>query len=272
MTVCAAYLRVSSIKQEKEGFSLAVQQKEIELFCQLNKYKLHKIYIDVLSGKDTNRKGYTDLLADATAGMFSKILVHKLSRFSRSVTDLSATVTHLDAINVTLQSIGEGIDTSTHVGKFIVNILCSVSELERSMIIDRIKMGLDERAKQGKSTARNLLGYDCQNKTIVVNAHESQIVRFIFDEYNKNPNYHHVARLCKDKGYVGKFKNPFSAQSIKSLLALKTYTGHINHHGEWLQGEHVPIISIAQFEHTQAQMYNINKLYKKHHRKDEMNE
>jgi len=260
MTVCAAYLRVSSVKQEKEGFSLAVQQKEIELFCQLNQYKLYKIYIDVLSGKDTNRKGYTDLLADATAGMFSKILVHKLSRFSRSVTDLSATVTHLDAVNVTLQSIGEGIDTSSHVGKFIINILCSVSELERSMIIDRIKMGLDERAKQGKSTARNLLGYDCQNKTIVINKREAVVVRFLFIEYCKNPNYHHVARLCKEKGYAGKFGNPFSAQSIKSLLTKRTYLGEVNHHGEWLQGEHEPIVDVGLFNCVQNLTHkNANK-------------
>lgn len=77
--------------------------------------------------------------------------------------------------------------------------------------------------KVGRVTAKAVLGYDIINKKLVINEKESQIVKFIFETYNKTRNYYQTAKICNEKGYAGKKGNMFHASSIKTIIQNQIY-------------------------------------------------
>ena len=88
-TIVAIYIRVSTIRQAEEGFSLDAQTSKLISFSEQNDYEIYKIYSDAgKSGKDTNRPGFQEMMNDMKKGLFNKVLVVKLDRISRSVIDL----------------------------------------------------------------------------------------------------------------------------------------------------------------------------------------
>lgn len=77
--------------------------------------------------------------------------------------------------------------------------------------------------KVGRVTAKAVLGYDIINKKLVINEKESQIVKFIFETYNKTKNYYQTAKICNEKGFTGKKGNMFHASSIKTIVQNQIY-------------------------------------------------
>lgn len=117
----AIYTRVSTTEQAREGYSLEAQEKVLREYCVLKKYQIIDIYSDEgISGKDiTHRPEMNRLLADAKAQKFDIILVWKLTRFSRRLSDLTKTCEDLEKWNVYLVSYSESFDCSTPAGKMI---------------------------------------------------------------------------------------------------------------------------------------------------------
>lgn len=113
------------------------------------------------SGATLDRPAFQRLLADAKAGKFKVIVVYKIDRISRSLRDFVNLVSELEKYGVAIVSATQNFDTSTALGRFIMNILMSFAELERGMISDRVRDKAAAQARKGRRTCGiAILGYD----------------------------------------------------------------------------------------------------------------
>lgn len=252
-TSVAIYVRVSTLDQAREGYSLAAQRKILTNWCKERGFVIFKVYEDAgISGKDMNhRPQLLEMLDDANQKLFNLILVWSLSRFTRSVADLYVTCSKLQKLNVNLVSFTESFDNTTIAGRAVMGVLGIFAQMEREMISERVKMALAERATQGKCTCRKTLGYDLINGRLVVNKPEADQVRYIYETYIKHRNFLEVARICNARGIRGKRGNILHASSVKVILTRPIYIGYFTFHDQIYRGPHESIIDQKTFNTVQ---------------------
>ena len=263
-TKAAIYIRVSTQEQAMEGYSLDAQKRTLTDYCRSMHYEIHGIYSDEgISAKDIeHRPGIMALIKDATDNKFDIILVWKLTRFSRNLANIVTVCEQLDKAGVTLVSYTEAFDSNTPSGRMIRSILGTVAQFEREIISENVKLGMSERAKQGKRTCSTVLGFDKDGKdSFVVNEKEAEYVRFCYKEFLKRKNVSEVASLARENGYSGKRGRKPSPASVMVILTRPIYAGYNVFHGKLYKGFYQPIISVKDFNKVQRIISRQGKLY-----------
>ena len=115
-----------------------------------------------ISGSKEKRPALDQLMADAKRRRFDAVLVARFDRFARSTRHLIQALEEFNALGVDFISLSESIDTSTPMGKMVFTIISAVAELERSLIRERVVMGLHKARQQGKKLGRPRLSVDVQ--------------------------------------------------------------------------------------------------------------
>ncbi|CAM4488392.1 hypothetical protein PbDSM24746_21210 [Paenibacillus macerans] len=268
----AIYVRVSTEEQATEGFSIQAQLSELERYALQNNLDIVERYIDEgFSGKTIEgRPQMRRLLKEVKQRQFQSVLIYRTDRLSRRTKDSLEIIEIFQKNNIQLLSITENVDLSNPVGIAMFQIMSSINELERNTIITRVKMGMTERAKQGKYNGGIVLGYDAVNKELIINEDEAHIVRTIFNFAEQDMGLKAITRRLNEMGYRTKKGNPFSTLSVKNILNNPIYIGKIrfNQLENWAEkrrsgkntdyilsdGNHDPIISIEQWENVQRIM------------------
>lgn len=175
--VAALYIRVSTLDQAREGYSLAAQQAALEAWAAQKSYATQLYADEGISGKDIgHRPAMRQMLADVEAGKIAVVAVWALSRLTRSVADLYATLELLAARGVALISHTEGFDTGTPTGRAMMGLLGVFAQMEREITAERVRAAMAERAAQGKRTCSCVLGYDLDGSdSLVPNPQEAEI-------------------------------------------------------------------------------------------------
>ncbi|MFC7751583.1 recombinase family protein, partial [Paenibacillus thermoaerophilus] len=173
----AIYVRVSTEEQATEGFSIQAQISELERYALQNNLEIVERYIDEgFSGKTIEgRPQMRRLLKEVSQGKFQSVLIYRTDRLSRKTKDSLEIIEILQKNNIQLFSITEKVDLSNPVGIAMFQIMSSINELERNTIITRVKMGMTERAKQGKYNGGIVLGYQAVNKELIIDEDEAHI-------------------------------------------------------------------------------------------------
>lgn len=135
------YVRVSTEEQNEARQKTALEQCDVE-----------QIYMDKLSGKDTNRPELKALLEYIRKG--DVVIVESISRAARNTADLLHIVERITAKGAEFVSLKESIDTSTPQGKFMLTVFAAMAELERECILQRQREGIAEAQKAGKYKGR----------------------------------------------------------------------------------------------------------------------
>lgn len=117
-------------------------------------YEIAGQYVDIASGADQRRPALDDLLKDAKAGRFDKILCTKIDRLARSITNLLYIMESLDRWGVGVEFLDQPIDTGTASGRMMLTVLGALAEFERELIRDRTRDGLARAAAQGHPPGR----------------------------------------------------------------------------------------------------------------------
>ena len=141
MLMKIGYIRVSKVEQN------TIRQETL-----MEALGVDEIYMDKVSGKNTNRPELQKMLHYVRKG--DTVIVESISRFARNTKDLLELVEQLTAKEVEFISQKESIDTSTPAGKFMLTIFAAVAELEREYILQRQREGIAEAKKQGKYHGR----------------------------------------------------------------------------------------------------------------------
>lgn len=259
----AIYIRVSTLDQAREGYSLDAQEKTLRKWCTDRGYEIYDLYADRgISGKDIDhRPEMRRLLKDAKYSKFDIVLFWALSRFTRSVSDLYQTMELLQEHNIGMVSYTEAFDTSTPMGRAMIGIVGVFAQLERELTGERVVAAMAERAAQGKRTCNEVLGYDLEGKdNFKINPAEAEYVRFCFEEYLRCKNLSEVAREADKRGFQGKRGKKPTAWSVRKIVNCPIYCGYNNFGGQLYKGRHMPIIDIDTFNKVAVLLEHQGKL------------
>jgi DNA invertase Pin-like site-specific DNA recombinase len=148
----ALYARVSTANN---GQDPEMQLRELREYVARRGWDLAGEYVDIgISGTKEKRPQLDLLLAEAHRRRFDAVVVWKFDRFARSVSHLLRALETFQALGIEFVSLTEGVDTSTPAGKMIFTVLGAVAELERSLIVERVKAGLRNARAKGKRLGR----------------------------------------------------------------------------------------------------------------------
>ena len=250
----AYYSRVSTAEQAENGHSISEQIDRMEKYCDAMGWSARQNYTDPgFSGASTDRPALQKLIKDVKAGKIQKVLVYKLDRLSRSQKDTLYLIEDVFIANgCDFVSMSENFDTSTPLGRAMIGILAVFAQLEREQIRERMHMGKEARAKQGKFGGSNHVpvGYDYIDGKLVTNEFEKLQVMQIFNDYANGLSVYQIADKLNSAGMIHKF-GKWQENTIRKVLTKKTYLGYLSFKGEWYQGEHEAFIDPELFETVQ---------------------
>ena len=149
------YMRVSSLDQHPETQLLDLRQMAAQRGLEI----VHE-YTDRISGAKARRPGLDQMMTDARHGKFDVVLVWASDRVARSVRHFLETLDELNRLNIEYISFRENIDTAGPLGRAIVVIIGAIAELERSLIIERVRAGMRRARLEGTHIGRNPLVLD----------------------------------------------------------------------------------------------------------------
>jgi len=148
----AIYARVSTSDKDQDPETQLLPARD---FCAAQGWETYDEYKDHAPANDlAHRVRWRDLLDDAAKRKFSVVLVFKLDRAFRSVKDMHDTLAAWELVGVSFKSIREQFDTSTALGRLLLNLIASLAEFELEMIRERVKAGMDRARRQGKPIGR----------------------------------------------------------------------------------------------------------------------
>ena len=255
----AIYVRVSTSSQAEEGYSIDEQKAKLEAYCEIKDWKIYDTYIDGgFSGANTQRPELERLISDAKRKKIDIVLVYKLDRLSRSQKDTLFLIEDVFAKNdVAFISLQENFDTSTPFGKASIGMLSVFAQLEREQIKERMMLGKEGRAKNGKSMSWTTIpfGYDYSKETgiLSVNPTQALIVKRIFTEYLNGKPVVKIIRDLNAEGHVGR-KRAWGETITKYLLKNETYLGKVKYKDKVYEGQHEPIITQELFDLVQLEV------------------
>lgn len=155
------YARVSSADQ-----NVATQLCDLRPLAAARGYQIVGEYTDTISGTKGKRPGLDRLMSDARRGRFDVVLVWAFDRMARSVRHFLEVLDELNRLNIGFVSFRENIDTDSALGRAMVVIVAAISELERSLIVERVKSGMRRAKLEGRQIGRARLDIDREQVVI----------------------------------------------------------------------------------------------------------
>jgi len=227
------YCRVSTDEQAKEGISIHEQQNRLQAYCVSQGWNNYKFYIDDgYSAKNTKRPQLQKLLNDCKQKNVSIVLVTKIDRFTRRLKDMLDLHKFLEDNDSSFCSASESFDTSTAVGRMMLQILVMFAEFERSRISERVTDNMVFNAQNGKVQQPPCFGYDLikdeinGEKLFIVNQEEAKWAIQIFKLFvEENYGYMKIAKYLNKNNVKTKKNKEWSAPGVRAYLTNQLLTG-----------------------------------------------
>ena len=205
----------------------------------------------------------TQLLADLDAGKIDLIVVYKVDRLTRSLSDFAKLVERLDAHGASFVSVTQSFNTTTSMGRLTLNVLLSFAQFEREVTGERIRDKIAASKKKGMwMGGYAAIGYDCVDRRLVINEREAKHVRRIFELYRDLGNVEKLKGALAAEGIRSKSRTrrngnvtggcAFSNGALFAILGNRIYRGEISHKGLTHAGQHEAIIDETLWEAVQA--------------------
>ena len=155
MKRAALYMRVSTVDQHPE-----TQLYDLRALAEQRGFEIVKEYTDKISGVKAKRPGLDQLLADARRRHFDLVIVWAFDRIARSVRHLIDVLDELNHLEVEFISFRENIDTGGPLGRAVVVIIGAIAELERNLIVERVRAGMRRAKLEGRQIGRRPIDID----------------------------------------------------------------------------------------------------------------
>ena len=239
---CAAY----ALSQRHEGWTVVPERYDDGGF----------------SGGNMQRPGLVRLLGDVAAGKVDIILVYKIDRLTRSLADFAKIVDVLDKAEASFVSITQSFNTTTSMGRLTLNMLLSFAQFEREVTGERIRDKIAASKRKGMWMGGPVpLGYEVDNRKLVINQKEADLVRHIYQRYLELPSVVELADELNRQGHRTKVQNRtsgphkggciFRRGTLYHLLSNRIYLGQMTHKADYFPGEHPSIIPTELWEAVQ---------------------
>lgn len=281
--IVAVYIRVSTNDQVE--YSPAAQLKAIKKYAKANNFEIDTKYIykdEGISGrKAEKRPAFMEMIKTAKTkprSPFSKILVHKFDRFARNREDsvvyksLLKKECNVDVISIT-ESIGD--DKFSVILEAMLEAMAEYYSLNLS---DEVYKGMTEKANRGEVQTRPAYGYDVLNGNLVINKKEAEIVKYIYNEFEKNVPMKRITASLLNLNIKTKNGKQFDIRRVEYILKNPTYKGYLlwaaNYNenkdnfdkryknGIYKKGNFEAIIDEKQFDRVQLKFQKNKEKYK----------
>ncbi len=215
------------------------------------------------SGKNLERPAIKELFEDVKAGEVDCVVVYTLDRLSRETKDSIEVTSFFRRHRVNFVAITQIFDNNTPMGKFVQTVLSGAAQLEREMIVERVKNKIATSKEQGLWMGGTLpLGYDVKDKELIINEKEAKLVKHIFERYIELKSMAELARELNSQGYRTKGKSDiFKKATVRRIITNPIYMGKIRHYEKEYEGKHDAIIEEEKWK--KAQELIRNQPYKK---------
>ncbi len=268
---CAIYTRKSSEEGLEQDYnSLHAQREACEAFIRSQAgegWRLVKTAYDDggFSGAGMERPGLQQLLWNIREGLVDTVVVYKVDRLTRSLTDFARMVELFDAKGVSFVAVTQQFNTTTSMGRLTLNVLLSFAQFEREVIGERIRDKVAASKRKGIWMGGVLpLGYDVRERKLVVNHDEAETVRGIFERYLELGSVRLLGKDLHQRGIVSSARisrkgnarggKQFSRGALYHLLSNPIYLGEIRHKHERHPGQHEAIVSRELWERVQQRL------------------
>jgi site-specific DNA recombinase len=273
---CAIYARKSSEEGlEQEFNSLDAQREACEAYIASQRHEgwgaLPQMYDDGgFSGATMERPALQRLLADVAAGQINVVVVYKVDRLTRCLSDFAKIVEIFDKRQVSFVSVTQAFNTTTSMGRLTLNVLLSFAQFEREVTGERIRDKIAASKRKGMwMGGQPPLGYDAKDRKLVVNEAEAELVRHIFGRYRELKSVRLLKSELDAEGILSKVRlaadgsryggRPLARGALYLMLANRAYRGEIVHKGQSYPGDHGSIVDEPLWSEVQ-QILSANRV------------
>ena len=215
------------------------------------------------SGGNMERPGLKRLMTDIEAGKIDVIVIYKIDRLTRSLADFSKMVEVFERQGVSFVSVTQQFNTTTSMGRLMLNVLLSFAQFEREVTGERIRDKIAASKRKGMWMGGvPPLGYDVENRRLVPNPQEAKLIRHIFTRFAELGSSTKLVKELKLDGVTskawttqdGKVREgkPIDKGLVYKLLGNRTYLGELRHKEQWYQAEHLPILDREVWDSVHA--------------------
>jgi site-specific DNA recombinase len=189
-------------------------------------------------------------------GQWDMILVMKMDRIHRNSKNFMIMMENLEKSGKKFTSMSESLDTSTAVGRFVVDIIQRIAQLESEQIGERTYMGMRQKVESGSGLAgfNAPFGYRFDNRKLEVAQEEAETVRSVFSAYSEGRTLRWIAWNLNRGSIRTKRGRDWTIWSISRMLHNPIYSGFIRWDGLIMPSDHKPIVSGEVFNRVQAKM------------------
>ena len=251
------YIRVSTLDQVREGFSLPEQKEKLIEFCKFKGYEIHEVYADEgISAKDDKRPAYQKMINDIKNGTVNVIVALKLDRLTRSVFDVEKLMKLLEKYDCDLDCKDDDSNTLTSNGRMYIRLTTAFSQNEIERCSERTKFGMVGAIKAGHIPNRTPIGFKRDNKKLVPDELTKDIVIRMYDLYLEGKSYQGIANVYNKEEVLG--KTNWLDSTIQKIMTNELYKGDFVHgkrttHPEYYENVVEPIVSKEKWNACQYQ-------------------
>jgi DNA invertase Pin-like site-specific DNA recombinase len=215
------------------------------------------------SGGNMERPGLKRLMSEIEAGKIDVVVIYKIDRLTRSLADFSKMVEVFERQGVSFVSVTQQFNTTTSMGRLMLNVLLSFAQFEREVTGERIRDKIAASKRKGMWMGGvPPLGYDVENRRLVPNPEEAKLIRHIFTRFVELGSSTKLVKELKLDGVTskawttqdGKVREgkPIDKGLVYKLLGNRTYLGELRHKEQWYQAEHLPIVDQTVWDSVHA--------------------
>lgn len=252
-TRVALYTRVSTEDQAKEGFSLDAQLERLRLYAAAQGWEIAGEYVDEgHSGRKTNRPAYQRMLAQRDR--WDTLLVMKMDRIHRNSRNFMGMMDQLTKEDKGFASVTESLDTSTAMGRFVMDIIQRIAQLESEQIGERVYVGMEQKAKtSGGSLGKPApFGYTYgRDGTLLVVDDERPWVEGMFHRFRDGASKKSICDWLNENGVPTRRNTSWTNWNLTHILTNPTYAGALPWADQVQLDAHEAIVSPRLFDAVQ---------------------
>ncbi len=248
----AVYTRVSTEDQAKEGFSLASQLGRLRAYAEARGWTIAKKYVDDgHSGRSTKRPAYTRMMEQHDE--WDVLLVLKMDRIHRNSKNFMAMMEDLNRWGKEFASMSESLDTSTAMGRFVMDIIQRIAQLESEQIGERVYWGMSQKAQDGAGRLgfQAPYGYRFQGEQLVPVPEEVEVVQRIFEQYQNGTSMNAIAEGLQADEVPTKHGGKWARQTVAKILANPVYCGYLRWQDQVYPADHKSVLKVETFNAVQ---------------------
>ena len=250
------YTRVSTEDQAKEGFSLSAQEERLRAYCMAKEWSIVDIYIDDgYSGRSDDRPAYRKMMDEMDG--WDILVVMKMDRIHRNSKNFTTMMESLKENAKEFTSMQESFDTTTAMGRFVMDIIQRIAQLESEQIGERVYIGMLQKAKEGSGhLGFNIpYGFQIEDGDVSLIPGEAAVVRSMYEMYLKGASLSDICNGLMEEGVLTKKgRTHWEKKTVSRILSNPMNCGYLHWEGIIYKGDFESIVDPETFNRVQGLM------------------